>query len=67
LRTPQAQNLVILAHSGYLSGRYGDGFDKRGHAIRGDLGVVQYEFSRHGNLPFSFSNWIEKGGGDSAR
>jgi len=29
LRTAEAQNLVILAHSGYLSGpRYGDGFDK---------------------------------------
>ena len=43
LRTPQTQNLVILADSGDFSGRYGDGFDKRGHPIRGDLGVVQYE------------------------
>jgi len=25
------------------SGRYGDGFNKRGHPVRGDLGVVQYD------------------------
>jgi len=66
LRAPQAQNLFILAHGGYLSGRYGDRFDKRRHAVRGDLGVVQYEFSRHGNFPFRFCKWIEKGGGGSA-
>jgi hypothetical protein len=55
LRAPQAQNFFILAHSGYLSRRYGDRFDKRRHPVRGDFGVVQYEFSRHTNL-LSFSN-----------
>jgi hypothetical protein len=54
LRAPQAQNFFILARSGYLSGRYGDGFDKRGHVIRGDLGVVQNEVSRHSSLLFEF-------------
>jgi hypothetical protein len=28
LRTSQAQNLIILTHSGYLSGRYGNRFYK---------------------------------------
>jgi len=30
LRAPQAQNLDILPRSGYLSGRYGDGFNNEG-------------------------------------
>jgi hypothetical protein len=64
----QPQNFFILAHSGYLSGRYGYGFDKRGHRVRGDLGVVQYELSRHSSSPFQvFPKGIEKGGGNSAR
>jgi hypothetical protein len=67
LWAPQAQNFFILTHSGYFSGRYGDGFNKRGHPVRGDLGVVQYKLSRHGNLPFRFSKWIKKGGVSSAR
>jgi len=54
LRAPQAQNFFILAHSGYLSGRYGDRFDKRGNPVRGDLGVVQYELNEHGNLLSGF-------------
>jgi len=60
LRTPQAQNFFILAHSGYLSGRNGDGLGKRGYPVRGDLSVVQNELSRHGNFPFRFSKWIER-------
>ncbi len=48
------ENLFILAHSGYLSGRNGDGFDKRGYSVRGDLSVAQYEFSRHGSLRSEF-------------
>jgi len=54
LRASQAQNFFILAHGGYPAGRYGDRFDKRGHPVRGDLGVVQYELSRHGSLRFEF-------------
>jgi hypothetical protein len=54
LRAAKAQNLGILAYSGYLSARYGDRFDKRGDPVRGDLGVVQYELSRHGGLRFEF-------------
>src|SRR6266404_5805557 len=50
VRAAKAENLVIVANSRYLSGRYGDGFDKRGHPVRGDLGVVQYEVSRHSSL-----------------
>jgi hypothetical protein len=52
LWTAKTQNLVIVAGSGYLSGGYGDRFDKRGQSVRGDLGVVQNEFSRHGSLRF---------------
>jgi len=54
VRATKAENLVIVANSRYLSGRYGDGFDKRGHPVRGDLGVVQYELSRHSSLRFEF-------------
>ena len=49
-----ATNLVILADSGYLSGCYGDRFYKRVRPVCSDLGVVQYEFSRHGSLRFKF-------------
>src|SRR6266446_9912772 len=41
VRATKTENLVIVADSSYLSRRYGDRFDKRGHAVRGDLGVVQ--------------------------
>jgi hypothetical protein len=54
LRAAQAQNFFILTRSGYLSRCYGDSFNKRGHPVCGDLGVVQNELSGHGNLPFSF-------------
>src|SRR5437868_3964224 len=63
LRATQAENLVIVANSSYLSGRYGDRFDKRGHPVRGDLGVVQYELSRHSSLRFGSCNglrWAEE-------
>jgi len=50
----KGENLVFVANSRYLSGRYGDGFDKRGHSVRGDLGIVQYELSRHSSLRFEF-------------
>src|SRR5262249_10572015 len=64
LRTTQAQNLFILTPGDDFSGRDGDGFDKRGHAVRGDLGVVHYEVSRHGRLRFrSFPIVICEGGG----
>jgi hypothetical protein len=65
LRAAKAHNLVVT-DSSYLSSRDGNRLYKRGYAVCGDLGVVQYELSRHGNLPYRFSKWIEKGGGGSA-
>src|ERR1700722_18295569 len=62
----KSENLVIVADGCDRSARYSNCFDKRGHAVRGDLGVVQNELGRHSNLPFRFSKWIEKGGGGSA-
>src|SRR5712671_4315511 len=60
LRAAKAENLFIVANSRYLSGRYGDGFDKRGHPVRGDLGVVQYEVSRHSSLRFGSCNGLRR-------
>ena len=54
LRAPQAQNLFILTRSGYPSRRYSNRFNKRGYPVRGDLGIVQYEISRHSSLRFEF-------------
>src|SRR5260370_25268534 len=54
LRASHAQNFFILAHGGYPAGPFCDRFGKRGHPVRGDLGVVQYELSRNGSLRFEF-------------
>jgi hypothetical protein len=54
LRAPQEQNLSVLTRSSYPSVRYGDRFDKRGYPVRGNLGVVQNELSRHGSLRSGF-------------
>src|ERR1700719_3715518 len=49
-RLATTRNLFISPDGNHLSIRNRDRLDKRGHPVGGDLGVVQYDFSRHTNL-----------------
>src|ERR1700751_2271660 len=45
----------------HFSIRNGDRLDKRGHPVRGDLGVVQDDFSRHMDLLLRFPSTCKGG------
>src|SRR5580658_8431149 len=60
-RPAQTQSLFIATGRSHFSIRNSERLDKRGHLIRGDLGVVQDNVSRHRNLLLHFSIAVGNG------
>src|ERR1700745_3463792 len=58
----QTENLFVSTGGSHLSIRNSDRLHKRGHFIRGDLGVVQDDFSRHTSLLLRFLSPVRTGG-----